>query len=449
MANEAAVEIGVNVASASRSFGLEMDDNVQVLQLNGRFNEQVQQLQQSIQYSQQVPLQNRVSMGRDEKHLLRNQQNALQNLHVEELQQNQLSFDHNSQIQRNILQNQQSTEGNARIQHNAHGLGKQNHNEAVQGGHIAQISSPSASSPSVQQRLSSGGVHENGRENMEARSQDFHRDMRDLEDLLSKLNPMAKEFVPPSLVSHASAFSVVNAFMYDNPNTNFINGTTSAFIINNNNTRRRKNNNNGKNRMNSRTSIAQREDSIRRTVYVSDIDQQVTEEQLAALFINCGQVVDCRVCGDPNSVLRFAFVEFTCEEDARAALSLAGTMLGYYPVRVLPSKTAIAPVNPTFLPRSEDEREMCARTIYCTNIDKKVSQADVKLFFESLCGEVSRLRLLGDYHHSTRIAFVEFIMAESAIAALNCSGAILGSLPIRVSPSKTPVRPRTSRSPMV
>lgn len=38
-------------------------------------------------------------------------------------------------------------------------------------------------------------------------------------------------------------------------------------------------------------------------------------------------------------------------EGARAALSLAGTMLGYYPVRVLPSKTAIVPVNPTFLPR--------------------------------------------------------------------------------------------------
>lgn len=67
--------------------------------------------------------------------------------------------------------------------------------------------------------------------------------------------------------------------------------------------------------------------------------------------------------------------------------------------------------------QSEDEREMCARTIYCTNIDKKVflnppvtssvaenvnaksvsdllsylvqvTQADVKLFFESICGEV-------------------------------------------------------------
>ncbi|MBA0553962.1 hypothetical protein Golob_013098 [Gossypium lobatum] len=35
-----------------------------------------------------------------------------------------------------------------------------------------------------------------------------------------------------------------------------------------------------------------------------------------------------------------------------------------------------------------------------------------------------------------------FLQAESAIAALNCSGAVLGSLPIRVSPSKTPIRPR-------
>ncbi|XP_059442967.1 polyadenylate-binding protein-interacting protein 9-like isoform X3 [Corylus avellana] len=158
------------------------------------------------------------------------------------------------------------------------------------------------------------------------------------------------------------------------------------------------------------------------------------------------RVNDCRICGDPHSVLRFAFVEFSDEHGARAALNLGGTMLGYYPVRVLPSKTAILPVNPTFLPRSEDEREMCARTVYCTNIDKKVSQAEVKNFFESACGgEVTRLRLLGDHVHSTRIAFVEFAIAESAIAALSCSGMVLGTQPIRVSPSKTPVRPRVIR----
>ncbi|CAD5195606.1 unnamed protein product [Musa acuminata subsp. malaccensis] len=79
---------------------------------------------------------------------------------------------------------------------------------------------------------------------------------------------------------------------------------------------------------------------------------------------------------------------------------------------------------------------MCSRTVYCTNIDKKVSQADLKLFFESICGEVYRLRVLGDCQHSTRIAFVEFVMAESATAALNCSGVVLGSMPLRIKPLK-------------
>ncbi|XP_076919868.1 polyadenylate-binding protein-interacting protein 8-like [Bidens hawaiensis] len=48
------------------------------------------------------------------------------------------------------------------------------------------------------------------------------------------------------------------------------------------------------------------------------------------------------------------------------ALSLAGTVLGYYPLRVLSSKIAIAPF--------QNERKMCARAIYCTNIDRNVTQ---------------------------------------------------------------------------
>ncbi|KAL3838024.1 hypothetical protein ACJIZ3_022615 [Penstemon smallii] len=285
-------------------------------------------------------------------------------------------------------------------------------------------------------QLPNGGEKKmNGHDDVDDEGEGFKREMRDLEEMLSKLNPMAEEFVPPSHVGggpqrmmvlppHAAA---AGHFGY---NAGFLMQQLLNSGVPNGNPFRRKKNGyaHGKQRINSRTSNAQREDVIRRTVYVSDIDHQVTEEQLAALFIGCGHVVDCRVCGDPNSVLRFAFVEFTDEEGARNALSLAGTMLGYYPVKVLPSKTAIAPVNPTFLPR--------------------ITQADVKLFFESICGEVYRLRLLGDYQHSTRIAFVEFVMAESAIAALNCSGAVLGSLPIRVSPSKTPVRPRSPRPPM-
>lgn len=41
-------------------------------------------------------------------------------------------------------------------------------------------------------------------------------------------------------------------------------------------------------------------------------------------------------------------------------------------------------------------------------------------------GTVSKIRLLGDFSHATRIAFIEFQQAEGATAALNCSGALLG-----------------------
>lgn len=50
---------------------------------------------------------------------------------------------------------------------------------------------------------------------------------------------------------------------------------------------------------------------------------------------------------------------------ARAALCVNGTLLGSSPVKVLPSKTAILPVNPTFLPR--------VRTIYSIVNDVKES----------------------------------------------------------------------------
>ncbi|GMH40620.1 hypothetical protein BSKO_08524 [Bryopsis sp. KO-2023] len=182
------------------------------------------------------------------------------------------------------------------------------------------------------------------------------------------------------------------------------------------------------------------QENIRKTVYISDLDQQITEEQLATFFLDCGIVVDCRMCGDPNSAMRFAFVEFNKEAEAVAALKKTGLQLGSSRLKVLPSKTAIVPVNKELMPKNKDEMEQCSRTVYATNIDKKVDRDDVQRFFEALCGPVSALRLLGDHAHSTRIAFVEFVHADSALAALSCSGALLGTMPIRVSPSKTPVR---------
>ncbi|KAJ8464399.1 hypothetical protein OPV22_026951 [Ensete ventricosum] len=274
------------------------------------------------------------------------------------------------------------------------------------------------------------------------------RDVRNLVDFLSKLNPSAKEFVPSShtawkfdgrLLAGAPIFVVASDY-YSKGGIGHggITDSSSDGSSNNQlNPGRRNGYYQGWRRKNDRVQSAQSEESIWRTVYVSDIDHHVTEESLLEYFL---PVVDCRVSGDPHSV-RFAFIEFFDEDGARAALELDSTKLGYYPVRVLPSKTAILPVNPKFLPRSEDKKEMVSRTMYCMNIDKEVTQTEVKVFFEQFCGEVSRLRLLGDIH-LTRIAFVEFVQAESAVRALNCSGMILGTEQIRVIPSKTLVRPQ-------
>jgi hypothetical protein len=84
---------------------------------------------------------------------------------------------------------------------------------------------------------------------------DSNDSIRELEELLTKLNPLAKEFIPPS---HADAVSP--GLPSSIPKQNYRKNAANAV---------------NKKRVNSRTNRAQREDSIRRTVYVSDIDQQV------------------------------------------------------------------------------------------------------------------------------------------------------------------------------
>eukprot|EP01025_Chloroclados_australasicus_P044007 TRINITY_DN4738_c0_g1_i4.p1 TRINITY_DN4738_c0_g1~~TRINITY_DN4738_c0_g1_i4.p1 ORF type:complete len:460 (-),score=50.06 TRINITY_DN4738_c0_g1_i4:2710-4089(-) len=183
-------------------------------------------------------------------------------------------------------------------------------------------------------------------------------------------------------------------------------------------------------------------EKISRTVYITDLDCTLTEETLAEFFSRCGEIVDVRVCGDPNCPQKFAFIEFTESYSAMKALQWSGQTLGKYVLKVLPSKTAIIPVNKEYMPKNSRDMERCSRTIYVTNINKSIGREDLRSFFETLCGgEIAVLRLLGDKEHPTRIAFVEFRNKECAAVALNVlSGYTIGGVAIRVAPSKTPVR---------
>ena len=206
----------------------------------------------------------------------------------------------------------------------------------------------------------------------------------------------------------------------------------------------------------------QRQAVLRRTVYVRNLDAEVTEVHLLHVFGACGGVQDSRLCSDPHSTLRYAFLQFDAEEAAGRALALNGTVLGRHAVRVSRSRTAIVPVNSSLLPRSEEELERCKRTAYVTNLDADLDvcalamhsilplQTDpdcaqgpaVHAFFDRLCGPVTRVHVTRMQGQSTGAAFVEFADELGAGRALNCGGARIKQLPIRVSPSKTPLQTR-------
>jgi len=57
-------------------------------------------------------------------------------------------------------------------------------------------------------------------------------------------------------------------------------------------------------------------------VHVRNISSSLSESALARVFAGCGRVLDCRLCGDPKSKLRFAFIAFASSEEVEQALTL-------------------------------------------------------------------------------------------------------------------------------
>eukprot|EP00240_Pyramimonas_obovata_P013917 CAMPEP_0118921952 /NCGR_PEP_ID=MMETSP1169-20130426/1066_1 /TAXON_ID=36882 /ORGANISM="Pyramimonas obovata, Strain CCMP722" /LENGTH=197 /DNA_ID=CAMNT_0006862759 /DNA_START=85 /DNA_END=675 /DNA_ORIENTATION=+ len=80
---------------------------------------------------------------------------------------------------------------------------------------------------------------------------------------------------------------------------------------------------------------------VARTIHMSGVDMQVTEQHLAQYFSVCGNVSAVRVSGDGLSQPRYAWVEFSTLEAAHGALSLDGQTLGTQQLRISASKSAI------------------------------------------------------------------------------------------------------------
>ena len=174
------------------------------------------------------------------------------------------------------------------------------------------------------------------------------------------------------------------------------------------------------------------------TVHVRDVPVSATERDVAAAFEACGPVADCRLCSDPQSGARYAFVAFPTKAGARAALSKSGSEIGGHPVRVVLSRTSVIPVNPSLLPQGADELERCARTVYVANVHRASREEDVRAFFQTETADVTGVLL--NPRVGGQVAFVEFATVDAAQAALRRSGRELDGRALRVSQSKTPLR---------
>ncbi|XP_069819098.1 splicing regulatory glutamine/lysine-rich protein 1 isoform X1 [Dendropsophus ebraccatus] len=84
-------------------------------------------------------------------------------------------------------------------------------------------------------------------------------------------------------------------------------------------------------------------DEIRRTIYVGNLNSQVTTtaEQLLEFFKQVGDVRFVRMAGDETQPTRFAFVEFSDQNSVMRALSFNGVMFGDRPLKINHSNNAI------------------------------------------------------------------------------------------------------------
>eukprot|EP00124_Ichthyophonus_hoferi_P003666 Ihof_evm4s333 gene=Ihof_evmTU4s333 len=101
-------------------------------------------------------------------------------------------------------------------------------------------------------------------------------------------------------------------------------------------------------------------DSIRRTVYVGNLDTKVvTADDLVAFFKICGPISYVRLAGDETQPTRFAFVEFIEVTSANASIALNGHLLKDKPIRVSHSKNAI--VKPQLAKHEKKQSEEAAK----------------------------------------------------------------------------------------
>eukprot|EP00667_Euglena_gracilis_P007519 EG_transcript_7590 len=176
-----------------------------------------------------------------------------------------------------------------------------------------------------------------------------------------------------------------------------------------------------------------------RTVYVTNVPNGMSEEQLMDWFQCVERPVKLKLCGDSTKPAQFAFVEFPSVWAAHTAIGITGTECCGYPLKISQSRGVVqgptaTPADTSNLP--PEEQEIRARTVYVSQLDSSLSEMYIREWFGERCGPVRVVKLCGDQNMPTRYGFLEFETLDAANVCKGLGGVTLGGYPFRVSDSK-------------
>lgn len=86
---------------------------------------------------------------------------------------------------------------------------------------------------------------------------------------------------------------------------------------------------------------------LRRTVHISNIDNQATESDLMEVFASCGTVERVHFDKAESDPLRMAFIQFSSDHSAQQAVRMSRTTVRGSTIRVSPSRVTIDVIPPT------------------------------------------------------------------------------------------------------
>lgn len=162
------------------------------------------------------------------------------------------------------------------------------------------------------------------------------------------------------------------------------------------------------------------------SLYVGDLDWNVTDSQLYDLFNQIGQVVSVRVCRDlaTGRSLGYGYVNYNNPQDAVRAMEL----LNFTPLNGKPIRIAKSLRDPTV-------RRSGSGNIFIKNLDKTIDQKALQDTFSTFGNIISCKIVTDDSGQSKGYGFVQYDSEEGAQKAIDqLNGMLLNDKQVYVGP---------------